>query len=81
MSSLLTIREFVINDILKGESDCVSDDTNLIETGMITSLSMMRLSSFIEDNFDIDIGVSDPRTYFTSIRNITNYVDEKRHEK
>ncbi|UUM21452.1 acyl carrier protein [Mycoavidus sp. SF9855] len=74
---LLKIRAFVINDILKGHGSDISDDLNLAEAGLLSSLATMRLVSFVEDEFDIMVGVSDPRTRFTTICEIARYVDEK----
>ncbi|KMJ45377.1 hypothetical protein AB204_09415 [Xenorhabdus khoisanae] len=78
--SLMKIRAFVINEILKGNDSEVSDDLNLGESGALSSLATMRLVSFVEDEFDIIVGVSDPRTRFTTIREIARYVDEKLSE-
>ncbi|PHM48179.1 acyl carrier protein [Xenorhabdus miraniensis] len=78
--SLMKIRAFVINEILKGNDSEISDDLNLGESGVLSSLATMRLVSFVEDEFDIIVGVSDPRTRFTTIREIARYVDEKLSE-
>ncbi|WP_340616787.1 acyl carrier protein [Xenorhabdus entomophaga] len=78
--SLMKIRAFVINEILKGNDSEISDDLNLGESGALSSLATMRLVSFVEDEFDIIVGVSDPRTRFTTIREIARYVDEKLSE-
>ncbi|MCG1048479.1 MULTISPECIES: acyl carrier protein [Mycetohabitans] len=81
MSDALTkIRAFVIDTILKGNDSDISDDLNLKESGLLSSLATMRLVSFVEDEFDILVGVSDPRTRFTTIREIACYVDEKSSE-
>ncbi|AOM39859.1 acyl carrier protein [Xenorhabdus hominickii] len=74
---LMKIRAFVIDDILKGNDSDISDDLNLGESGVLSSLAIMRLVSFVEDEFDILVGVSDPRTRFTTIREIERYVEEK----
>ncbi|MDX7989968.1 acyl carrier protein [Xenorhabdus sp. Reich] len=76
-NSLVKIRAFVINDIFKGYDSDISDDLNLGESGVLSSLAIMRLVSFVEDEFNIIVGVSDPRTHFTTIREIARYVDEK----
>jgi acyl carrier protein len=81
MSDTLTkIRAFVIDTILKGNDSDISDDLNLKESGLLSSLATMRLVSFVEDEFDMMVGVSDPRTRFTTIREIARYVDEKSSE-
>ena len=79
--TLAKVRRFVLQDLLRSGSADISDDLNLNESGMLSSLSIVRLVAFVEDEFAVDVGVSDPRTRFTSIRNIASYVDEKNHEK
>lgn len=74
---LLKIRTFLIDEILKGNEENISDDLNLKEAGILSSISTMHLVSFVEDEFKILVGVSDPRTRFTTIREIANYVHEK----
>ncbi|WP_340608240.1 acyl carrier protein [Xenorhabdus bharatensis] len=76
-NTLTKIRAFIIDDILKGNDLDITDDLNLGESGILSSLAMMRLVSFIEDEFNIIVGVSDPRTRFTTIREISRYVIEK----
>ncbi|MCG1043401.1 acyl carrier protein [Mycetohabitans sp. B8] len=74
--TLAKIRAFVINTILKENNSDIADDLNLKESGLLSSLATMRLVSFVEDEFGIIVGVSDPRTRFTTIREIACYVDE-----
>ncbi|PHM52311.1 acyl carrier protein [Xenorhabdus sp. KK7.4] len=76
-NTLTKIRAFIIDDILKGNDLDITDDLNLGESGILSSLAMMRLVSFIEDEFNIIVGVSDPRIRFTTIREISCYVVEK----
>ncbi|MCC8381761.1 acyl carrier protein [Xenorhabdus sp. PB30.3] len=76
-NTLTKIRAFIIDDILKGNDLDITDDLNLGESGILSSLAMMRLVSFIEDEFNIIVGVSDPRIRFTTIREISRYVVEK----
>jgi acyl carrier protein len=78
--ALAKIRAFVIDTILKDNNSDITDDLNLKESGLLSSLATMRLVSFVEDEFGILVGVSDPRTRFTTIREIACYVDEKSSE-
>ncbi|WP_338925846.1 acyl carrier protein [Mycetohabitans endofungorum] len=78
--ALAKIRAFVISTILKENNSDIADDLNLKESGLLSSLATMRLVSFVEDEFGLIVGVSDPRTRFTTIREIACYVDEKLSE-
>ncbi|MCG1040779.1 acyl carrier protein, partial [Mycetohabitans sp. B7] len=64
--TLAKIRAFVIDTILKGNHSDIADDFNLRESGLLSSLATMRLVSFVEDEFGLIVGVSDPRTRFTT---------------
>ncbi|MCF2134317.1 MULTISPECIES: acyl carrier protein [Mycetohabitans] len=78
--TLAKIRAFVIGTILKENGSNIADNLNLRESGLLSSLATMRLVSFVEDEFGFIVGVSDPRTRFTTIREIACYVDEKSSE-
>lgn len=76
-NTLVKIRSFLIDEILKGNDSDISDDLNLKESGILSSLATMRLVLFLEDQFGIIVGVSDPRTRFITVREIARYVDER----
>lgn len=76
-NTLVKIRSFLIDEILKGNDSDISDDLNLKESGILSSLATMRLVLFLEDQFGIIVGVNDPRTRFITVREIAHYVDEK----
>ncbi|EMI5490277.1 acyl carrier protein [Providencia stuartii] len=78
---LIKVRTLIHQDILKGSHESLSDDFNLIESGILSSLSIVRIVAFIEDTFDIDVGISDPRKYFISINKITDYIENKLLER
>jgi len=75
--TLVKIRSFLIDEILKGNDSDISDDLDLRDSGILSSLATMHLVSFLEDQFGIIVGVSDPRMRFITIREIARYVDER----
>lgn len=78
MSNVLAkTRSFIIEEILKGNDDGITDDLDLKEAGVLSSLSTMRLVAYVEDEFDIVVDIAAPRTRFTSITEIKSYIDEK----
>ena len=52
------IREFVWETLAPGKaaSGAASDELSLVESGIIDSLSIFRLVSFLEENFGVSIG-------------------------
>lgn len=71
------IQEFIENSLLKNKvfEGPLSTDTNLISTGIIDSLALIRLVSFVEEKFHIDIDDFDvtPEN-FNSIDAICNFL-------
>ena len=74
-----TIREFITQEILHGNmTSTLGDDDQLVESGIIDSLGIMTLLSFIEENFSIQIQGEDlvPEN-FASISTIAVLVDRQ----
>lgn len=54
-----TIRKFIEQDILHGAQVTLDAHTPLLELGILTSLSTMRLVKFVREQFAVDIPISD----------------------
>jgi acyl carrier protein len=51
-----TIREFILNEFLPGESSSnLKDDTPLRTSGVLDSMATLRLVSFVEERFGIEV--------------------------
>lgn len=53
------IRDFISSDLLLEEDLVIDDDENLLVTGVLDSLALMRLVMHLEDTYDIEIPPSD----------------------
>lgn len=53
------IRDYITGDLLLGEDLVIDDDENLLVTGILDSLALMRLVAHLEDTYDIEIPPSD----------------------
>lgn len=51
------IRNFIVDKILDGQS--ITDDEDLLLSGMISSIGIMRLVAFIQTTFDVEIPAQD----------------------
>ena len=83
MNTCDTIRDFIIHEILHESSGTVlSDEDQLVESGIIDSLGVMTLLSFLEEKFSIKIPdhALTPEN-FASLSTITALVEEQRKEK
>jgi len=72
------VREFVLDAAQRKGLETVTDEESLTENGVIDSLAIFRLVSFLEDNFAVRIGdeeiVSDN---FRSVTAIEGFVTDK----
>ena len=49
------IRDYINRDLLLGEDLIIDDNENLLVTGILDSLALMRLVAHLEDTYDIEI--------------------------
>ncbi len=49
------LRDFVANELLHGEADDLTPDTNLLALGVIDSLNLVQLRVFMERTFQVRI--------------------------
>ncbi len=79
MSTNDTIREFITSDILHGSLQApLKDEDLLVESGIIDSLGIMTLLSFIEEKFSIQIPSEElmPEN-FASISTIASLIERQ----
>ena len=73
------IRGYVLANVLREDDPlALPDDLDLVQAGVLTSLPLMKLVTFVETHFDIEVGVSDPREHFTSVDQLVAYIDKQR---
>jgi acyl carrier protein len=76
------IREFVVDTAQRKGINQVADDELLTANGIIDSLSIFRLVSFLEDNFGIRIGDEEiVDENFQSVHAIEGFVADKLSKK
>jgi acyl carrier protein len=72
------VREFVLDAAQRKGLETVTDDESLTENGVVDSLGIFRLVSFLEDNFAIRIADEDiVGENFRSVTAIESFVAEK----
>lgn len=75
------IREYIANEVLSTNNNQWDDDTDIISSGLLDSLSTVKLLVFVEDNFDISFDDSLELDNFKSVNTIANIVYEKVKDK
>jgi acyl carrier protein len=75
------IRRFIADELLE-QSDDLTADTPLMETGVLNSISIVRLISYLEAEFDIEVAPRHiVRDNLGSVRAIARFVSERREGK
>jgi acyl carrier protein len=70
-----TVRNFINNSV---NIDSLGDDENLFQSGLLTSLFAVQLTTFIERKFGIEIGMDDlDIENFKSVNAVTAFVARK----
>lgn len=75
----MQIKQFVLDNFLFGGSlDDIDVDASLINTGIIDSLGVLQLISFVEETYGIEVADEEvvPQN-FDSVRNLTAYIRAK----
>lgn len=77
------IRQFILTEFLLGESPAnLRDDTPLRTSGILDSVATLRLVSFIEEQFGIEVEAHEAGVEnFDRIEDIAAFVERKRAAK
>ena len=72
------LAEFVRNELLHGRKVALTEEADLLSAGIVDSLGILRLVSFIEDRFGVKVPDEDVVfENFQSIRAMGNYVSQR----
>ena len=77
MSTTERVRDYIQRELSRGRE--VSADDSLLELGILDSLAIVKLVTFIEDDFDIEIPDSDfDPECFETVSAIAELIDKVR---
>jgi acyl carrier protein len=77
-----TVREFITNHFSQARKRNLKDDDPLLESGVVDSLGVLDLVSFIESRFVVAVDDEElTPEHFNSISRIAAYVESKRGER
>lgn len=79
MSNTSTILlDYIKEEFLKGRQNNLKADDDLLDSGILDSLSILRLVSFIEERFDTEMPLEDiVIENFQTVETLTNYLDKR----
>jgi len=74
-----TIRNYIINERFRGKvPGGFDDDYNLIDEGVLDSLAIINLVSYLEQQYQIEFGDNDiVPEHFSSVNTLFEFVREK----
>jgi acyl carrier protein len=75
---LSSIKNFIRTELIYDDEKDFDENTNLIERGIVDSMSLVRLISFIEENYGIQVQDEDivPEN-FSSLKKISSFIAER----
>jgi acyl carrier protein len=77
MNTQESIKQYLTTELLR-DNKTLSVDDNLLISGLVDSLGVMRLISYVEQHFNIHVPPEDVTIeHFRSIRVIAEYVDSR----
>jgi acyl carrier protein len=73
------LKQFITQDLLNdGNRSNLSEDDNLLTSGLVDSLAIVRLITFIEERFDVQVPASDVTIEnFRTINVIAGYLQQR----
>ena len=72
------IRDYILQEFLPGEdASNLQDDTPLKSSGILDSVSTLKLVSFVEDTFKIDVAPHEATNEFDTLESIALLVQQK----
>jgi len=76
---LSSIKNFIRTELIYDDEKDFDENTNLIERGIVDSMSLVRLISFLEENYEIRVQDEDivPEN-FSSLAKISTFIAERR---
>lgn len=83
MSDADSIRKFIVNKVLlKKDPSILTDEDPLIESGIIDSAGLMKLTQFLEENFNVRIAPEEMvQTNFHNITTILGLISRLQETK
>ena len=72
------LRDYILREFLPGEDrDSLKDDTPLTESGILDSVSTLKLVSFVEETFGLELAAHEASMEFGTIASIAALIERK----
>ena len=75
MNVSAVLKDYIREELMNGANDDLDESENLLAAGIIDSLGILRLVSFVEEKFGIEVPDEDVTIdNFQSVKSMTDYV-------
>ncbi|MAT97955.1 MAG: hypothetical protein CL608_12485 [Anaerolineaceae bacterium] len=75
MNTSVVLKEYIREELMNGSSTELDESENLLAAGIIDSLGILRLVSFVEEKFGIEVPDEDVTIdNFQSVKAMSDYV-------
>ncbi len=75
MNASVVLKEYIREELMNGSSSELDESENLLAAGIIDSLGILRLVSFVEEKFGIEVPDEDVTIdNFQSVKSMSDYV-------
>ncbi len=73
-----TLRHYLSTELLVGHAGELTDDENLLLSGLVDSIAVMRFIAFIEERFELTVPPEDVTIEnFSTIQRIASYLQRR----
>lgn len=77
MSTQESIHQFIIEELLFGDSQQLTSETHLLDDGVLDSLGILRMVEFLESQFNVKVNAQDiNKKNFKSIDALASFVED-----
>ncbi len=75
MNASVVLKEYIREELMNGSNNELDETENLLAAGVIDSLGILRLVSFVEEKFGIEVPDEDVTIdNFQSVKSMSDYV-------
>ena len=79
MNTATILKEYIRQELMSGANSELDDNENLLAAGIVDSLGVLRLVSFVEERFGIEVADEDVTLEnFQSIQSMVDYIEQHR---
>lgn len=77
MNTAAILKEYIRQELMNGAGGDLDDNENLLAAGIVDSLGVLRLVSFVEERFGVEVADEDVTLEnFQSVQSMVDYITQ-----